>query len=92
MLDDFDRVAESDANAEGWADGVKLVHKKFAEILKKEGLEEIPSDGAFDPELHNAVMTEAVDGMESGNVVQTFQKGYKVKEKIIRHSMVKVSE
>ena len=92
VLDDFDRVAESDPGADGWADGVKLVHKKFAEILKKEGLEEIPSDGAFDPELHNAVMTEAVDGMESGNVVQTFQKGYKVKEKIIRHSMVKVSE
>lgn len=92
VLDDFDRVAESDSSAEGWADGVKLVHKKFAEILKKEGLEEIPSDGAFDPELHNAVMTEAVEGMESGNIVQTFQKGYKVKEKIIRHSMVKVSE
>ena len=92
VLDDFDRVAESDEKAEGWADGVKLVHKKFAEILKKEGLEEIPSDGAFDPELHNAVMTEAVEGMESGNIVQTFQKGYKVKEKIIRHSMVKVSE
>ncbi len=92
VLDDFDRVAESDASADGWTDGVKLVHKKFAEILKKEGLEEIPSDGAFDPELHNAVMTEAVEGMESGNVVQTFQKGYKVKDKIIRHSMVKVSE
>ena len=92
VLDDFDRVAESDPGADGWADGVKLVHKKFAEILKKEGLEEIPSDGAFDPELHNAVMTEAVDGMESGNIVQTFQKGYKVKDKIIRHSMVKVSE
>lgn len=92
VLDDFDRVAESDPSADGWADGVKLVHKKFAEILKKEGLEEIPSDGAFDPELHNAVMTEAVEGMESGNVVQTFQKGYKVKDKIIRHSMVKVSE
>ena len=92
VLDDFDRVAQSDPTAEGWADGVKLVHKKFAELLKKEGLEEIPSDGAFDPELHNAVMTEAVEGMESGNIVQTFQKGYKVKEKIIRHSMVKVSE
>ena len=92
VLDDFDRVAESDEKADGWADGVKLVHKKCAEILKKEGLEEIPSDGAFDPELHNAVMTEAVEGMESGNIVQTFQKGYKVKEKIIRHSMVKVSE
>lgn len=92
VLDDFDRVAESDPNAEGWADGVKLVHKKLADILQKEGLTEIPSDGAFDPELHNAVMTEAVEGMESGNIVQTFQKGYKVKEKIIRHSMVKVSE
>ncbi|MBQ1632083.1 MAG: nucleotide exchange factor GrpE [Clostridia bacterium] len=92
VLDDFDRVAESDEKAEGWADGVKLVHKKLADILTKEGLTEIPSDGVFDPELHNAVMTEAVEGMESGNIVQTFQKGYKVKEKIIRHSMVKVSE
>ena len=92
VLDDFDRVAESDANAEGWADGVRLVHKKLADILKKEGLEEIPSDGAFDPNLHNAVMTETVEGMESGNIVQTFQKGYQVKDRIIRHSMVKVSE
>ena len=92
VLDDFDRVAESDSAADGWADGVKLVHKKLADILKKEGLTEIPSDGAFDPNLHNAVMTEAVEGMESGNIVQTFQKGYQVKDKIIRHSMVKVSE
>ncbi len=92
VLDDFDRVAQSDPTAEGWADGVKLVHKKLADILHKEGLTEIPSDGAFDPELHNAVMTEAVDGMESGHIVQTFQKGYKVKDKIVRHSMVKVSE
>ena len=92
VLDDFDRVAESDAGADGWADGVKLVHKKLEDILKKEGLEEIPSDGAFDPNLHNAVMTEAVEGMESGHIVQTFQKGYQVKDKIIRHSMVKVSE
>ena len=92
VLDDFDRVAASDEKAEGWADGVKLVHRKLAEILKKEGLSEIPSEGAFDPNLHNAVMTEAVEGMESGNIVQTFQKGYQVKDKIIRHSMVKVSE
>ena len=92
VLDDFDRVSESDPTADGWADGVKLVHRKLTETLQKEGLKEIPSDGAFDPELHNAVMTEQVEGMESGNIVQTFQKGYKVKEKIIRHSMVKVSE
>ena len=71
---------------------MRLVHKKLADILKKEGLEEIPSDGAFDPNLHNAVMTETVEGMESGNIVQTFQKGYQVKDRIIRHSMVKVSE
>ena len=92
VLDDFDRVAESDPGADGWADGVRLVHKKLTEILQKEGLSEIPSEGAFDPNLHNAVMTEAVEGMESGNIVQTFQKGYQVKDKIIRHSMVKVSE
>lgn len=92
VLDDFDRVIESDSKADGWAEGVKLVHRKMVEILKKEGLTEIEADGAFDPNLHNAVMTESVEGTDSGMVVGVLQKGYSVKDKIVRHSMVKVSE
>ena len=57
--------------------------------LKRFGFEEVPSLGEqFDPELHNAVMREA--GEEPGKILEVFQKGYRVKDKIIRYAMVKV--
>ena len=92
ILDDFDRVAESETKDEAWADGVKLVHRKLTETLQKQGLTEVETDGPFDPNLHNAVMMEAAVGAEKGTILQVFQKGYRVKDKIVRHSMVKVSE
>ncbi len=92
ILDDFDRVAESDAKDEAWAEGVKLVHRKLMETLQKQGLTEVETDGLFDPNLHNAVMMEPAEGVEKGTILAVFQKGYRVKDKIVRHSMVKVSE
>ncbi len=92
ILDDFDRVAEAESKDEAWAEGVKLVHRKLTETLQKQGLSEVETDGAFDPNLHNAVMAEAVEGVEKGKIIAVFQKGYRVKDKIVRHSMVKVSE
>jgi len=52
----------------------------------------IPSEGQFDPELHEAVLQEEAEGMEPGTIVETLQKGYRVKERIIRYSMVKVAK
>lgn len=73
--------------------GFVMIKEQFESILKGEMVEEILSDGeAFDPNLHNAIMTEAREGVESGIVLETFQKGYKIKDKVIRPSMVKVSE
>ena len=92
ILDDFDRVAEAESKDEAWAEGVKLVHRKLTETLQKQGLCEVETDGDFDPNLHNAVMAEAVEGVEKGKIIAVFQKGYRVKDKIVRHSMVKVSE
>ena len=92
ILDDFDRVADSEARDEAWAQGVLLVHRKLRETLEKQGLSEVETDGSFDPNLHNAVMAEAQDGVEKGKILAVFQKGYRVKDKIVRHSMVKVSE
>lgn len=92
ILDDFDRVAESDAKDEAWAEGVKLVHRKLMETLQKQGLTEVETDGPFDPNLHNAVMMESAEGVEKGTILAVFQKGYRVKDRIVRHSMVKVSE
>ena len=55
-------------------------------------LKEIPAEGMFDPNLHEAVMQEAAEGAESGAILAVFQKGYQVNDRIIRHSMVKVAQ
>ena len=71
-------------------DGVKMTLKLMTEALGKLGLEEVPALGeAFDPDKHNAVMREP--GGEENVVTEVFQKGYKVKDKMIRYAMVKVS-
>lgn len=94
VLDNFDRaleaVPEDETNA--WVDGMKLVAKQLYDTLEKAGLEEIEANGIFDAEFHNAVMQEEAEGKESGEIIAVFQKGYKVKNRIIRHSMVKVAK
>lgn len=73
--------------------GVKMVYCNLISILEKYGVKAI--DGAnkpFDPTYHQAVMTEAKDGMESGYIIEVLQKGYLLKDKVIRPAMVKVSE
>ena len=94
VLDNFDRalaaVPEDEKTA--WVDGMKLVSKQLYETLYKAGLEEIQAEGQFDPELHDAVMQEENEDKESGEIIDVFQKGYKVKNRIIRHSMVKVAK
>ena len=92
-LDDFDRIMLNADNAdEAWVEGVKLVYRKLSEELKKLGLSEIEAEGKFDPNLHNAVLSEAAEGVESETILAVLQKGYKMGDKILRHSMVKVSE
>ncbi len=69
------------------------LHENFLVALKESGLEPIDAqDKPFDPTLHEAVMQEAKDGVEAGIVIEVFQKGYRYHERILRPSMVKVSE
>lgn len=92
-LDDFDRIiANADKADEAWVEGVKLVYRKLNDELKKLGLSEIEADGRFDPNLHNAVLSEQAEGVESETILAVLQKGYKMGDKILRHSMVKVAE
>ena len=84
-LDAADKAGISD----GLTDGVRMTLKTLTESLKRFGFEEVPALGeTFDPEMHNAVMRESGD--EPGKILEVFQKGYKVKDKIIRYAMVKV--
>ncbi|MBQ8110769.1 MAG: nucleotide exchange factor GrpE [Clostridia bacterium] len=92
-IDNLERALDAAEKAEGGealAEGVRMTLNTLLEGLKRFGFEEVPALGQdFDPELHNAVMREA--GEEPGKVLEVFQKGYRVKDKIIRYAMVKVS-
>ena len=91
-IDNLERALEAADKAganDGVIDGVKMTLSTMLESFKRFGFEEVPSMGEmFDPELHNAVMREAGD--EPGRILEVFQKGYRVKDKIIRYAMVKV--
>jgi len=73
-------------------DGIKALSKLLLDTFAKIGVTPIESDGKeFDPNLHNAIMHEEDEAVGENIIVQTFQKGYMLGEKVIRHSMVKVA-
>lgn len=93
VIDNLERALDAARQAQEngkMVEGVELTLRQLMESTGKLGLEEIPALGEkFDPELHNAVM-RAEEG-EPGTVLEVFQKGYRVKGRIIRYSMVKVA-
>lgn len=92
VLDNLERALQTECSDENYKKGVAMIGDSFMETLKGLGVEEIASDGVpFDPNLHQAV--QRVDGgeLESGTVVQTFAKGYKIGDKVIRFAMVSVA-
>lgn len=92
LLDNMERCVAAEGDYDSLAKGVELILKQFKDILKKLSVEEIPALGLeFDPELHNAVMHIEDETIDTNTVVEEFQKGYTMKGKIIRHSMVKVA-
>jgi molecular chaperone GrpE len=96
VIDNFERAfasANKDEEKEGFYEGVVMVYKQLLDILEKNGLEEIEAkDEKFDPNLHHAVMQEESEDVEEETIIDVFQKGYKLKNKVIRPSMVKVAK
>lgn len=95
VLDNLDRAAAVDvtnSDAQSVVDGVNKILEQAKEVFAKMGVEEIPAKGeSFNPELHNAVMHEENDEYDENTVSEVFLKGYKLGDKVIRHSMVKVA-
>lgn len=95
-LDNFERalkVEVEDEKAKSILQGMEMVYRSLLEALKKEGVEAIESVGKpFDPHLHQAVMQVEDSNYEPNTVVEEFQKGYKLKDRVIRPAMVKVSQ
>ncbi len=77
----------------GLADGLRMIQKSLLNLLDKNGVEPIDAvGGTFDPEVHHAVQMVPSEDHEPHEVIEEYQKGYKLNGKVIRHSMVKVSE
>ncbi|MGL1936876.1 MAG: nucleotide exchange factor GrpE [Fibrobacterales bacterium] len=95
ILDNFDRafVEENKApDLESFEKGMKMIQEQFFAILEDAGLETIdPVNTVFNPEEHEALMQQPSEDIEEGSVLTVFQKGYKLKEKVLRHAKVIVS-
>jgi molecular chaperone GrpE len=99
VLDDLERALqaagldpEGDSD-DGLAHGVLLVFRSLRETLTRNGIEAVDPQGErFDPNLHEALSTQPADGVESGVVVETMQKGYRLGEQLIRPARVVVAE
>jgi len=93
VIDNFERAMDAKPEGDKFAEGMELILTQLRGVMEKNHVEEIKALGEkFDPNFHNAVMTEAVEGTESGIVTKVFQKGYTLSGKVIRPSMVAVSQ
>lgn len=94
VLDNFERAeasAEKTADLESLLTGMKQIRRQFEEVFKELGVEEIVAqDAKFDPNLHEAVMRGQNPDMEDETIDMVFEKGYKLYDRVIRHSKVRV--
>lgn len=90
VFDNLERALAQPTEDEAYRKGVELIMAQFREVLKKLGVTEIEAVGkSFDPNLHNAVMHEESEEHGENEIVQEFQKGFKIGDKVIRFSVVK---
>jgi molecular chaperone GrpE len=92
VLDDLERAVEAaEAHEEAkLEEGVALVTRSFADVLRKEGLAEVPTDGKFDPHVHEALLSQPSEA-EEGSVIEVLQKGYRLGDRVIRPARVVIA-
>ncbi|GGJ83447.1 protein GrpE [Lentibacillus kapialis] len=94
-MDNFERAMQVEVNAEtkSFVEGISMVYNQIKEALKSQGIEEIEAVGKpFDPNVHHAVMQVEDEEAESDTIVEELQKGYILKDRVIRPAMVKVNK
>lgn len=90
IVDDLDRALEHAGEETEFVKGIRGVRSNLMKTLESNGLKEIPTEGKFDPNYHEALCT--VDGDEDGDIAEVFQKGYMLNGKVLRYSKVKVTK
>ena len=94
ILDDLERALQA-ANEHEEAtleEGVALVHRSLAQLLARNGVKEIDTNGAFDPHVHEALLAQPSEDAESGSVIDVVQKGYTIGDRVVRPARVIVAE
>jgi molecular chaperone GrpE len=93
ILDSLDRAVKTDAaSLQDFQSGIELIDKQFHDALAKLGVQPIVTEGAaFDPNLHQAVQMVDTDDAEDNHVLDELQRGYKLKERLLRPAMVRVA-
>ena len=94
VLDDLERALEAAAEHEEakLEEGVRLVHRSLLALVERHGLSEIETEGAFDPHVHEALLSQPGEGADEGSVLQVLQKGYRLGDKVLRPARVIVAE
>jgi len=101
VLDSFENALASMKNVSGekseevidkMKEGIELTYDQLKKVLERHHVKEIESDKEFDPDVHQAIMQVDSDNHESGEIVQVMQKGYKLKDRVIRPAMVSTSK
>lgn len=96
VIDNFERALQTEPKAEefeNFVEGVRMIHRQLVEVLGKAGVEVIQAVGEpFNPEFHEAIMSEASDEVPDETVLAEFQKGYVMNGRLLRPSIVKVSK
>jgi molecular chaperone GrpE len=92
VVDDLERALEAAARHEEakLEEGVALVHRELRDALAREGLEEIATDGAFDPHVHEALLSQPSEAAE-GSVIEVAQKGYRLGDRVLRPARVVIA-
>lgn len=96
ILDDLELALSKRPQAgEGaqWAEGVELIYRKLRQKLELKGVEQVPAEAGmpFDPRYHEAISREAVDGQESGQIIEVLRAGYRIGDLVIRPALVRVT-
>ncbi len=93
VMDNLDRALATECSDPNYKKGIEMIHESFVTALQNLGVEQIASDGEqFDPAFHQAVQQIEDENLEEGTIAATFQKGYKLGDKVLRFAMVSVAK
>jgi molecular chaperone GrpE len=93
VIDNFERALATEGDYNSLREGLELIYRQFKKVLDKFEVREIEAEGQmFDPYKHHALAQEEVEGKQPNEIIEVFQKGYYLKDKVIRPSLVKVAK